>query len=131
VLASVSAMAQLPADRVKLIQHASVQVDTIYTKGEFVYRLQALTTQYAACSCLRSIDGNFCLRERSPHWPATTQHWACTQCKRSPSIRVAAARLRRRACPAFTHGRSKRCQAEVTALGTPLPLSLWSGAGQI
>jgi hypothetical protein len=25
-----------------------------------MYRLQALTTQCAACSCLHSIDGNFC-----------------------------------------------------------------------
>jgi hypothetical protein len=60
VLASVSAMAQLPADNVKLIQHASGQVDATCTKGETVYRLQALTTQYATCSCLHSIDGNFC-----------------------------------------------------------------------
>jgi hypothetical protein len=55
----VSAMAQLPADIVKLIQHASVQVDATCTKGETVYRLQGLTTQYAA-SCLHSIEGNFC-----------------------------------------------------------------------
>jgi hypothetical protein len=53
-------MAQLPADNVKLIQHAGVQVAATYTKGETVHRLQALTTQYAACSCLLSIDGNFC-----------------------------------------------------------------------
>jgi hypothetical protein len=60
VLASVSAMAKLPAENVKLIQHVSIQVGATYTKGETVYKLQALTTQYAECSCLHSIDGNFC-----------------------------------------------------------------------
>jgi hypothetical protein len=53
-------MAQLPADSLALTRHASGQVDAIYTKGETVYRLEAVTTQYAACSCLHSIDGNFC-----------------------------------------------------------------------
>jgi hypothetical protein len=58
VLASVSAMAQLPADNVKLIQHASGQVDATYTIGETVH------TRIHASEPLRHVSA-FLYRQRT------------------------------------------------------------------
>jgi hypothetical protein len=60
VLNSVVAMAQLTTDSLALIQRECGRVDASYTSGDNVYHMEAVSTAYAACSCLHSIDGSFC-----------------------------------------------------------------------